>query len=75
MLKMKLIVHTACVLRLVSINYLESFNIPLEVNIYIDIPTDISISFFSLILLSISMFYFLYDLYAIVVHIAWTRGW
>lgn len=45
MLKMKLIVHTACVLRLVSINYLESFNIPLEVNIYIDIPTDISISF------------------------------
>lgn len=39
MLKMKLIVHTACVLCLVSINYLESFNI------YIDIPTDISISF------------------------------
>lgn len=42
---MKLIVHTACVLCLVSINYLESFNIPLEINIYIDIPTDISISF------------------------------
>lgn len=48
MLKMKLIVHTACVLRLVSINYLESFNIPLEINIYIDIPTDIYLYLFYL---------------------------
>lgn len=45
---MKLIVHTACVLRLVSINYLESFNIPLEINIYIDIPTDIYLYLFYL---------------------------